>query len=148
MLQISTKYIETVNVNTVDVTAAMAVYNLATILTQLYNQPDRSRVDPQKIFTIVANLYLGLLQRIDPKLVDLLEKIGVQLFGLRKSEEAPNPMAAMMQSMFANANQAGAGGASGGSNSPQRKSAARPPPPEMDMNNLMAMMKNMPPSKK
>ena len=151
LLQISTKYIETVNVNTVDVTAAMAVYNLATILTQLYTQPDRSRVDPGKIFNIVANLYLGLLQRVDVKLVDLLEKIGVQLFGLRKTEEAPNPMAAMMQSMFANASQAnaGAGNASGGgSNSPQRKAAARPPPPEMDMNNLMAMMKNMPPSKK
>lgn len=56
-------------------TAAIAVWNLATILTNLAVLPPRPRVDPTKIFSIIAQLYFPLLSKIDPKLIDLLEKV-------------------------------------------------------------------------
>ena len=136
MMQESTKYMEGLSANA-DAGASMAVYNIATILTQLCNLPERPRVDPQKIFHIIANLYYQLLQKVDPKLVDLLEKIGVTMFGMRKSEEAPNPMAAMMQSMFAGA---GGGGAAGNALSTQAPQRNRPSAPEYDMNSIMKML--------
>jgi hypothetical protein len=137
MLAASKKYIDAISANTVDASSAMAVYNLSMICTELVTMPERPRVDPQKIFTIVANLYVPFISRVDPKLIDLLEKVGVAYFGLRKSEEAPNPMAAMMQSMFA--------GASAGPQSqvqaPQGKGSNRPtPPPGMNMNDIMKML--------
>ena len=135
MLAVSTKYIDAINVNTVDVSPAMAVYNLSMICTQLITMPERPRVDPSKIFTIVANLYVPTIQKIDIKLIDLLEKVGVALFGLRKSEEAPNPMAAMMQSMFAGASQ----GQQQQVQEPKGRSAP-PPPPGMNMNDIMKML--------
>jgi hypothetical protein len=140
MMQESTKYIEGLAVNAADVGAAMAVYNLSTILTQLCNLPERPRVNPPHIFQLIANLYLPLLQKVDAKLIDLLEKIGVTLFGMRKTEEAPNPMAAMMQSMLAGAG-GGAGGAAGNAASAQAPSPRnRPQAPEYDMTSIMKML--------
>ena len=137
MLAASKKYIEAINVNTVDVSATMAVYNLSTIVTELVTMPERPRVDPQKIFTIVANLYVPLITKIDPKLIESLEKVGVAYFGLRKSEEAPNPMAAMMQSMFAGAS---AGQQPQQQAAPQGRPTRPPPSPEMNMNDIMKML--------
>ena len=56
-------------------TAAIAVWNLATILTNLAVLQPKPRVDPTKIFSIIAQLYFPLLSKIDPKLIDLLEKV-------------------------------------------------------------------------
>ena len=60
-------------------TGAIAVWNLATILTNLAVMPPKPRVDPMKIFSIIAQLYFPLLNKIDPKLIDLLEKVCIPL---------------------------------------------------------------------
>ena len=71
-LLVSTKYVEEgIQTNT----AAVAVWNLATILSNLAILPPKPRVDPTKIFSIIAQLYFPILSKIDPKLIDLLEKV-------------------------------------------------------------------------
>lgn len=74
-LLVSAKYVEGADPAGTNNTAAIAVWNLATILTNLAVMPPRPRVDPTKIFSIIAQLYFQLLSKIDPKLIDLLEKV-------------------------------------------------------------------------
>lgn len=71
-LSVSSKFVERGEQSN---TAGVAVWNLATILTNLAVLPPRPRVDPTKIFSIIAQLYFPILSKIDPKLIDLLEKV-------------------------------------------------------------------------
>ena len=74
-LLVSAKYVEIPENSKCVNTAAVAVWNLATILTNLAALPPKQRVEPTKIFTIIAQLYFPLLSKIDHKLIDLLEKV-------------------------------------------------------------------------
>ena len=71
-LLVSAKYVEPDVGNN---SASIAIWNLATILTNLAALPPRPRVDPTKIFSIIAQLYFPLISKIDSKLIDLLEKV-------------------------------------------------------------------------
>jgi hypothetical protein len=115
LLNHCSQYVEDNGANE-QLSAALAVWHLAIILTNLASLPPRPRVDPSKIFGIVFNLYQPILYQVDPRLVELLDKVGVSTFGVTKNE-GPNPMATMLSSMLAGS------GASG-----------------LDMSNMMAML--------
>lgn len=74
LLLVSAKYVEGEDGQSMP---NIAVWNLATILTNLALLPPRPRVDPTKIFRIIAELYFPMLIKIDAKLIDLLEKVSL-----------------------------------------------------------------------
>lgn len=115
------------------VSAAMAVWHLALILTQLANLEEKPRVNKNKIFGIICQRYVGILEGIDPKLTVILEKAGTAVFDVRPPPQAagPNPMA-FIQSMLA-----------GG---PPQNDVVAPPSkakPSIDMQALLQMMDQM-----
>jgi hypothetical protein len=120
LLNHCSQYVEDTGSDAGSVSAALAVWHLAIILTNLASLPPRPRVDPAKIFAIIFGLYQNLLYTLDPKLLELLDKVGVNTFGVQKNE-GPNPMAAMLSSMLAGS------GPNGG----------------LDMSNMMAMLNNL-----
>lgn len=83
--------------------AYLAVYHFAIILSNLSAMEPKPRVDKVKIFGIITTKYAPLIQRVDPKLILLFEKIGQNAFGLKSAKETTNPMAALFQNMMAGA---------------------------------------------
>ena len=59
---------------------AYAVWHVSTIVTELTMMPVMPRVDKHKLFSILYDLYAPVLSHIDSKLVDMLNRIGEQLF--------------------------------------------------------------------
>lgn len=115
------------------VSAAMGVWHLAIILTQLANLEEKPRVNKMKIFGIICQRYVGILEGIDPKLTVILEKVGTAVFDVRPPPQAagPNPMA-FIQSMLA------------GGSAPQNDVAAPTnAKPSIDMQALLQMMDQM-----
>lgn len=88
--------------------AALAVWHLASTLTELAAMPPQPRVDKRKLFGLLYSRYTPLLLQIDTKLAELLVRIGEHVFGcqLTPVNPAPNPMA-MLQGLLG-------GGAAGG----------------------------------
>jgi hypothetical protein len=73
----------------------LAVWHVATILTELVNFPPLQRVDKLKLFSMIYNRYVPLLVRIDTKLVDILNRIGENAFGYQPqgpTNARANPM--------------------------------------------------------
>lgn len=84
--------------------ASLAVWHVATVLTDLANFPPMPRVDKTKLFGILYNRYSRALKVIDPVLFELFEKAGDVVFEWRLAQVArgaggPNPMA-MLQGLF------------------------------------------------
>jgi hypothetical protein len=83
--------------------ASLVCYHFAVILTELASMAPKPRVDKQRIFNILCERYHVQINRVDPKIPLLYEKLGQNAFGIRPvGADAPNPMAAMFQSMLAN----------------------------------------------
>jgi hypothetical protein len=79
---------------------ALALWHVATILTDLANFPPMQRVDKTKLFGLLYQRYSPLFAQIDTKLLDLFQKVGEVVFNfLLQTNEAPNPMA-MLQSLL------------------------------------------------
>jgi len=82
--------------------ASLAIWHVAKILAELASMEPKLRVDKVKIFGIITSKYQSLILRVDPKLTLLYDKIGQNAFGIRSANaDQPNPMAAMLQGMFA-----------------------------------------------
>ena len=100
LITASEKFIHVPEASSPELAAAIGIWNFATILTGLATLPSKPRVDPPKIFGIVAQIYYPLLVKTDQKLSELLDKIGLVVFGLsRPGADAPNPMS-LLSSMF------------------------------------------------
>ena len=85
--------------------SSLAVWHLATILTNLASIPPMERVDKRKLFALLMNLYMPIIQYCDASLTsNILEKIGqncFNYFSLASREQASrNPMD-LMKAMFA-----------------------------------------------
>lgn len=120
--------------------APLAVWHVATILTELAVAPPMPRVDKTKLFGLIYGRYGPFLVQYDTKLLEFLTKTGEQVFGfsLQTQQQArsnaqappqaqPNPMA-MLQGLLGNGGAgAGAGAGKGG----------------LDMNQMMNMMSKM-----
>ena len=110
----------------------LAVWHLATVLTDLANFPPMPRVDKAKLFGILYSRYGYCLTQMDPVLLELLLKAGEVVFNYQVGQQggngggaarpAANPMA-MLQGLFGAQQQqyqqqgASAGGSGGGSGS-------------------------------
>lgn len=118
---------------------ALAVWHVATILTDLANFPPMPRVDKTKLFGLLFRRYGPLFAQLDSKLFELLQKTGevVFRFVLENPDATPNPMA-MLQSLLT-------GGASNrpapnaNTNSIARGNAR----PAFDFDNLIQLMSKM-----
>ncbi len=111
--------------------SSLAVWHLATMLTQLAAMAPQPRVDKKKLFGLLYSRYTPLLLHIDPKLAELMVRTGEQVFGcqLTQQSQAPNPMA-MLQGLLGGGGGGGQGGRGGGQGGP-------------DMNAMMNMMSKM-----
>jgi hypothetical protein len=112
--------------------APLAVWHLATILTELAVMAPMPRVDKTKLFGLLYGRYGPFLVQYDTKLLEFLTKAGEQVFNFsiqpqqqRSAAPAANPMA-MLQGLLGGGG-AGNGGANGG----------------MDMSKMMGMMNKM-----
>lgn len=116
--------------------ANLAVWHLSFILAELAALEPHPRVDKPKIFGIAKQRYEQLLDTIDPKLNQLLEKIGSVCFGVKPSQQSgPNPMA-LFQTMFG-------GGAPETDPYQQTSVTKKQQQPKLNMNEIMAMIKSM-----
>jgi hypothetical protein len=91
---------------------SLAVWHLATILTDLANFPPQQRVDKSKLFGLLLKRYGPFLAQLDSNLFGLLKKIGEVVFNCvleNPNENTPNPMA-MLQSLLTGGAMGGAGG--------------------------------------
>jgi len=114
----------------VEMGSSLATWHLATILSGLASLPPMPRVDKTKLFGLLMQLYYPLVARIDPKLVELLDKVGSATFNFASQvtqAEPPNPMT-MLKHMLSGA-------------------PPKAPPgtmnPGFDLNAMMAMLQNM-----
>ena len=114
--------------------ASLAIYHFAVILSNLAAMEPKPRVDKVKIFGIITNKYAPLIQRIDPKLILLFEKLGQNAFGLKSVRENTNPMAALFQNMMAGAQ------AQKGTTGKKKASGGVPGLGGLDLNAMMSMM--------
>mmetsp|Transcript_23873 Transcript_23873/g.26130 ORF Transcript_23873/g.26130 Transcript_23873/m.26130 type:complete len:393 (-) Transcript_23873:33-1211(-) len=114
--------------------ASLAVWHVATILTDLANFPPMPRVDKTKLFGLLFRRYGPLFAQIDSKLFEILQKTGevVFRFVLENPDAAPNPMA-MLQSLLTG----------GASNKPNNNNAGGRPAPGFDFGNLIQLMSKM-----
>lgn len=121
--------------------SSLAVWHVATILTDLANAPPAPRVDKTKLYGLILKRYGPLISTLDNKLFEIFTKVGESCFNfvLENPDSTPNPMA-MLQSLLT-------GGAMGaGANSRNQQAAAanrRGNPPPFDFNNLMQLMSKM-----
>ncbi len=113
--------------------SALAVWHLATILTELANMEPKPRVDKKKLFSLLYQRYTPLLLQLDPKLAELVVRTGELVFGcqLTQQREAPNPMA-MLQGLL------GGGGGDGQQRLGNGGGGGAP-----DLSSLMSMMSKM-----
>ena len=116
--------------------APLAVWHLATILTELAVLPAAPRIDKTKLFGILYSRYGPFLLRYDQKLLEMMTKAGelVFQFSVQQQQQArggaappANPMA-MLQGLLGGGGGGGAGGAPGGG---------------MDMEKMRQMMSKM-----
>eukprot|EP01039_Chlorochromonas_danica_P007968 gene7968-8789_t len=118
---------------------SLAVWHLATILTDLVNFPPMPRVDKTKLFGLLYQRYGPLLHQLDPRLLELFLKAGEHHcnFRLESENSAPNPMA-MLQSLLSG----GAPPATG----PSAQGGRAPPatgPGGMDLQAMMQIMNRL-----
>jgi hypothetical protein len=125
--------------------ASLALWHLATILTDLSNFQPMPRVDKTKLFGLLYRRYGPLLNQMDSKLFELFLKAGEHHcnFRLEVPDTTPNPMA-MLQSLLT-------GGASNSAQQQQQQQAvSRSAPPAggpsfggMDLQTMMNMMNRL-----
>ena len=122
--------------------APLAVWHLATILTELAVMTPMPRVDKTKLFGHLYGRYGPFLVQLDTKLLELLTKAGeaVFAFNLQQQQQGrsgaappPNPMA-MLQGLLG-----GGGGGNGAGGAQQGAGGAG----AMDMDKMMNMMSKM-----
>jgi hypothetical protein len=109
----------------------LGAWHLSIILGELAAMPNAPRVDKKKLFTVLTTLYADLLDKIDSKLIDLLEKVGINVFDLGKKKAQADPMN-MFQAMM---NSAGGAG--------QKKTNKPGQIGGMDVKQLMGMLDSM-----
>jgi hypothetical protein len=118
------------------ISASLAVWHVAVILTELANFPPMPRVDKTKLFGLLHRRYGALLLQVDIKLLELFLKVGETCFRYaleNPGASAPSPMA-MLQSLF------------GGGQPPSSSvtnSNKRPAPAGPDLAQLMSMMNKL-----
>ncbi len=119
--------------------AALAVWHVSVILTDLANFPPMPRVDKTKLFAMLHRRYVALFVQIDVKLLELFLKAGEACFNYvleNPADNTPSPMA-MLQSLLT-------GGASNQPQAPPSSSSRRAPPnPGADFSQLMNMMRGL-----
>ena len=86
-----------------DDSAELAAWHLAIILSGLASMPPKDRVDKTRLFSVLATLYGTRLEQLDIKLLELLERVGKNVFAVRSSQPQSNPMALMQAMMQASA---------------------------------------------
>lgn len=117
--------------------ATQAVWHLATILCGLAVLPPQQRVDKSRLFTVLKERYTGILIATDPRLVELLQRVGAALFSVALPAEmqGPNPMEMLQKMMMAS------GGMSNALTAPS--SSGRGQEPAFDMGDIMRMMSRL-----
>jgi hypothetical protein len=129
LAKISYNYVEDVSTEEGVISGPLAIWHCSVILSELALLPPMPRVDKAKLFGLLMQLYVpNLITRVDPKLVELLEKVGPAAFNYvtaASQQQAPNPMT-LLQNMLT-------GGGAG----------AKAPGEGFDMNNMMAMLNQM-----
>jgi hypothetical protein len=82
----------------------VAVYHLSIILSELAKLPPMERVDKTRLFNVLFNLYAETIVKLDPKLLELIQRVGIVVFQMRSTAAAgPNPMAMLQGLMQAGA---------------------------------------------
>lgn len=95
--------------------AYLGVWHVGVIMVELASFPPMPRVDKLKLFSILYQRYVPLFVKIDPKLVETLNKIGENTFGYQPqgpSNARPNPMA-MLQGLLGGGGLGGLGAGAG-----------------------------------
>lgn len=111
-----------------DDSAPLAAWHLSVILSGLASLPPMQRVDKTRLFNVLASLYGPNLETLDIKLLELLDKIGKNIFSVQPTIPEGNPMALMQAMMAASAPRP---------NSQQKQQKQKPP---MDPKQVAAML--------
>ncbi len=114
--------------------AYLACYHVSIILAELAALPPAPRVDKARLYQVLANLYVDVMDHIDSRLVDLLEKVGGEVFGLGKKEKQQIDPMNMFQAMM----NAGGGGPSSGNGKGKAGQIGG-----MDVNQMLNMLNQM-----
>ena len=111
----------------------LGVWHLAVILSGLASLPPMQRVDKTRLFGLLKARYSDIVDKTDPRLHDLLMRVGTSTFAVALPEELTrnNPMAMIQQMMMASGG-IGAGAPSGGGGGQQNQQV-----------DLAAIMKHM-----
>ena len=81
----------------------LAAWHLSFILSGLASLPPMARVDKTRLFNVLTTLYSEHLDSLDPKLLELLEKVGKNCFAVKAADNNNTPMALLQSLMAANA---------------------------------------------
>ncbi len=104
-----------------DDSATLACWHLSIIFAELAALPAAPRVDKVKLFSVLVTIYGGLIEKLDRKLVELVDKIGSDVFlvgGVKEKPGAMNFLQAMLQSSGMGGAGAGKAGSGGGGKGP------------------------------
>ena len=115
---------------------ALACWHCAIILAELAYLPPLQRVDKGKLFTILIQLYLPIINQVDSKLVDILEKVGPNALNYvspqqQQHQAASNPLQ-LFQNMLAGAN-----------NAPKQSAKGVGADGSFDINSMMSMINQL-----
>jgi hypothetical protein len=115
--------------------AHLACWHFSVIITELAYSPPAARVDKKRLFRVLTDLYAEMMDRIDSRLVQLIETIGKTIYEMDgpKKQDNVDPMN-MLQAMMS------AGGNGGANNG---KKGSKGPLGGMDPQQLLAMMNSM-----
>lgn len=95
-----------------DDSGSLACWHLSIILSELAAQPPAPRVDKVRLFSVLGQIYGNLLEKVDRKLVDLVDKIGTGVFMVNGNKPTANPMS-VLQAMLSGGAGVGGGAAKG-----------------------------------
>lgn len=117
--------------------ATLAIWHLSVILCGLAALPPQQRVDKSRLFNVLKERYTGLLVVTDPRLLELLQRVGAALFSVALPAEmqGPNPMDMLQKMMMAS------GGMSNTMTAPS--SSGRGQEPAFDLGDIMRMVSRL-----
>ena len=114
----------------------LAVWHLAIILSGIASMPPMQRVDKSRLFQTLQQKYASALDKTDPRLHELMIKVGSQTFAIALPQEMQNNPMAMFQKMMMASGGLGGGGAPSSSGGGQQE-------PQIDMAAIMKHMKHL-----
>jgi len=116
----------------------LAIWHLAVILSGLASMPPMQRVDKVRLFSILQTRYKDIVEKTDPRLHELILRVGTTSFAIALPEEMTrnNPMAMFQKMMMAS-------GGMGAGMAPPSSSGGGGQDQQIDMAAIMKQLRHL-----